>query len=77
MAESDDPITEVDEELVDGESPGDDGLPDEAWLFGISGAMVVATAGVFLASNVPNGSAVMPITIFLGTAGLGVRARFQ
>lgn len=77
MAESDDPITEVDEELLDGESSGDDGLPDEAWLFAIAGAMVVATAGVFLAPNVPNGSAVMPITICLGTAGLGVRARLK
>lgn len=76
MAEPDDPITEVDEELLDEES-SDDGLPDEVWLFAIAGAMAVATVGVFLAPNVPNGSAVMPITICLGTAGLGVRAWLQ
>jgi hypothetical protein len=77
MAEPDDPVTEVDEELLDGESSDDDGLPDEVWLFAIAGAMAVATVGVFLAPNIPNGSAVMPITICLGTAGLGVRAWLQ
>ncbi|ERH12077.1 MAG: hypothetical protein J07HB67_01090 [halophilic archaeon J07HB67] len=77
MAESDDPITEVDEELLDGESSGTDGLPEEVWLFAVAGAMVVATAGVFLTPDVPNPSAVMPVTICLGTAALGVRARLQ
>ncbi|MEZ3142866.1 hypothetical protein [Halobaculum sp. MBLA0143] len=81
MAGPDDPITEVDEELLDEEasddSSSDDSIPDELLLFAITGVMAVATAGVFLTVDIPNGSAVMPVTIGLGTAALGVRARLR
>lgn len=81
MAGPDDPITEVDEELLDEESSGEesseDSIPDELVLFAVTGVMAIATAGVFLTADIPNGSAVMPVTIGLGTTALGVRARLR
>lgn len=77
MADTDDPITEVDEELLEESADEDDTLPDEVVLFAVTGLMIVATAGVFLVESIPNGSAVMPITIGLGTLGLGIRARLR
>ena len=76
MAGPDDPITELDEELLDEES-ADDSIPDEVVLFAVTAVMAVATAGVFLTADIPNGSAVMPVTIGIGTAALGVRARLR
>jgi hypothetical protein len=76
MAGPDDPITEVDEELLDDES-SDDSIPDEVVLFAVTVVMAIATAGVFLTADIPNGSAVMPVTIGIGTAALGVRARLR
>ncbi|MEZ3115196.1 hypothetical protein RYH80_04585 [Halobaculum sp. MBLA0147] len=78
MVDTDEPITEVDEELLDESADdADDTLPDEVVLFAVTGLMAVATAGVFLVGSIPNGSAVMPITIGIGTLGLGVRARLR
>ncbi|MFB6244639.1 MAG: hypothetical protein ABEH80_11105 [Halobaculum sp.] len=78
MAETDDPITDVDERLAEeSDDPTDDSLPDEAVLFAVTAFMALVTAGVFLADSIPNGSAVMPVTIAVGTALLGVRAYLQ
>ncbi|MFB6177464.1 MAG: hypothetical protein ABEI99_10030 [Halobaculum sp.] len=73
MAESDDPITEVDEAVLE-ESSDDSQLPDEVVLLSVTVLMTIATVAVFLVDSIPNGSAVMPGTIAVGTAGLAVRA---
>lgn len=73
MAEPDDPITEVDEEVLE-ESSEESQLPDEAILLSVTALTTIATAAVFLVDSIPNGSAVMPATIAIGTAFLAVRA---
>lgn len=73
MAEPDDPITEVEEEVLE-ESSEESQLPDEVVLLSVTVLTTIATAAVFLVDSIPNGSAVMPGTIAIGTAVLAIRA---
>jgi hypothetical protein len=74
MADPDDSTEVVTETGSETSGNADDSLPDEVVLFAVSGVMLIATIGVFLVEAIPNGSAVMPGTICLGTALLGLRA---